>query len=222
MPMFDFLAARQKMVDGQVRTNDVTDSRIIDAMLMIPREQFVPEDRQALAYLDIDLEVSTSGARRCLLKPAVAAKLLQGADIKQTDSVLVVGCATGYTAAIAAALADRVTATDPDPSLVERAKRALLGIGHGAVAVKAAPILSGDESSAPFDVIVLDGATEIVPEPLYRQLKEGGRFVGMFAASVPQRAMLVTHSRGDFGYRALFDGSATLLPGLERKPEFVF
>lgn len=220
--MSDFLAARQKMVDGQVRTSDVTDSRVINAMIAIPRELFVPEDRRALAYLDIDLDVSTSGARRCLLKPAVAAKLLQAADIKATDNVLVVGCATGYTVAVVAALADRVGATDPDPSLVERAKRALLGLGHGAVPVKAAPVLSGDAASAPFDVIVLDGATEIVPEPLYRQLKEGGRLVGVFAADRPQRAMLVTRSRDDFGSRVLFDGSATVLPGLEHTPAFVF
>src|SRR6202171_6769916 len=95
--------ARQKMVDSQVRPSDVTDLRIIDAMLAVPREVFVPERQRALAYLDLDVEVSEGGsARRFLIKPAVIAKMLQAADIGDTDSVLVAGCATGYTAGVVA------------------------------------------------------------------------------------------------------------------------
>src|SRR5437588_8341299 len=98
-PMSDFSTARQKMVDCQVRTSDVTDPRIIDAMLAVPREAFVPSKQQALAYLDLDLAVSEGGAaKRFLIKPAVTAKLLQAAQIGDTDKVLVVGCATGYVA----------------------------------------------------------------------------------------------------------------------------
>src|ERR1700716_1209722 len=99
-------AARQKMVDGQVRPSDVTDIRIIDAMLAVPREAFVPENKRALAYLDLDLHVSEgSSAKRFLIKPVVLAKMLQAAEIKQTDRVLVVGCATGYAAAVIARFA---------------------------------------------------------------------------------------------------------------------
>ena len=127
--MSDFAIARQNMVDCQVRPSDVTDNRIIDAMLAIPREIFVPEDRRALAYLDLDLIVSAPNApKRVLIKPAVIAKLLQAAEIGETDSVLVVGTASGYTAAIAAKLAQRVIATDPDAALVQVANaRANLG-----------------------------------------------------------------------------------------------
>ena len=101
--MSGFATARQKMVDGQVRPSDVTDIRILDAMLAVPREAFVPENKQALAYLDLDLDVSEGGsARRFLIQPAVLAKMLQAADIKETDRVLVVGCATGYAAAVIA------------------------------------------------------------------------------------------------------------------------
>src|ERR1700687_6092868 len=104
-PMSGISAARQKMVDGQVRPSDVTDIRIIDAMLAVPREAFVPENKRALAYLDLDLDVSEGGEiRRFLIKPVVLAKMLQAANIRGTDNVLVAGCATGYTAALVARL----------------------------------------------------------------------------------------------------------------------
>src|ERR1700680_4816429 len=124
--MSGFSTARQKMVDGQVRPSDVTDLRIIDAMLEVPREAFVPESQRELAYLDLDLDVTEGGsARRFLIKPAVTAKMLQAADIRDTDSVLVAGCATGYTAALVARLAGQVTATEVDPSLAAMARQIL-------------------------------------------------------------------------------------------------
>ena len=121
--MSGFATARQKMVDGQVRPSDVTDIRILDAMLAVPREAFVPENKQALAYLDLDLDVSEGGAaKRFLIKPVVLAKMLQAADIKETDRVLVVGCATGYAAAVIAQFAPQVTATESDSALAAKAQ----------------------------------------------------------------------------------------------------
>jgi protein-L-isoaspartate(D-aspartate) O-methyltransferase len=194
--MSGFSTARQKMVDGQVRASDVTDSRIIDAMLEVPRETFVPENKRALAYMDLDLDLTEgAAAKRYLIKPAVLAKMLQAAEIKATDRVLVVGCATGYAAAVIAKFA-----------------------GHVASAESA----EGDPANAPFDVIVLNGATEIIPEQLYGQLRNGGRLVGVFAMSRPPRATIVTRSHGDFGDRALFDAAAPVLSGMERPPAFVF
>ena len=222
-PMSDFSTARQKMVDGQVRPSDVTDIRIIDSMLAIPREAFVPEAQRSLAYLDLDIDVSGGGpAKRFLLRPAVTAKLLQAAEIKETDEVLVAGCASGYVAALAARLARRVTATECDSSLATKAKAAFDALALRNVTVKTAPVAEGDSANAPFDVIFLNGATEIVPESLYRQLKEGGRLVGVFALTRPQRATIVTSSHGDFGHRALFDTVIPVLPGLERPAAFVF
>jgi protein-L-isoaspartate(D-aspartate) O-methyltransferase len=221
--MSGFSTARQKMVDGQVRPSDVTDFRIIDAMLAVPREAFVPQNRQALAYLDIDLDVSEgTSAKRFLIKPVVTAKMLQAADIKDTDNVLVVGCATGYTAAVVARLAGQVTATEVDPTMVARAKEVLAQLGIGNVPVRAADPSEGDAANAPYDVIVLNGATEVTPDRLYRQLKDGGRLVGVFATTQPQRAMIVTQSHADFGTRALFDAAVPVLPGLGRVPAFVF
>jgi len=120
--MSGFATARQKMVDGQVRPSDVTDIRILDAMLAVPREAFVPGNKQALAYLDLDLDVSEGGsAARFLIKPAVLAKMLQAAEIRETDRVLVVGCATGYAAAVIGRfVASLVTATESDPALAAR------------------------------------------------------------------------------------------------------
>jgi protein-L-isoaspartate(D-aspartate) O-methyltransferase len=215
----DFITARQKMVDGQVRTSDVTDQRVIEAMLTVAREAFVPAGKAAMAYLDLDLEV---GDNRFLLKPVVVGRLLQAAEVRQTDTVLVVGCASGYTAALAAKLAQQVYATDPDAALAARAKASLDKLGIVNASVSVASPADGDSAHGPYDVIVLEGATEIVPEHLYRQLKEGGRLVGVFATGSVQRATMVTHSHDDFGSRILFDASARLLPGLRRAPEFVF
>jgi protein-L-isoaspartate(D-aspartate) O-methyltransferase len=221
--MSAFSTARQKMVDGQVRPSDVTDSRIIDAMLAVPREAFVPENQRGLAYLDLDLDVSEAGStKRFLIKPAVTAKLLHAAEISATDHVLVVGCATGYLAAVVAQFAGQVTATEADPSLAARAGEVLSQLGLGNVAVRAAEAADGDPAGSPYDVIVLNGATEIAPERLYRQLRDGGRLVGVFAVAKPPRATIVTRSHDDFGNRTLFDATVPVLPGLERHPAFVF
>jgi protein-L-isoaspartate(D-aspartate) O-methyltransferase len=221
--MSGFSTARQKMVDGQVRPSDVTDLRIIDAMLALPREAFVPENQAALAYLDLDLDVSEVGSvKRFLIKPVVTAKLLQAAAIKNTDNVLVAGCATGYAAALVAKLAGQVAATESDPALAARAKDAVALLGFSNVTVRAADTGEGDHANGPYDVIVLNGATEVTPGRLYGQLREGGRLVGVFAMTRPARAMIVTRSHGDFGNRALFDAAVPVLPGLERLPAFVF
>ncbi len=135
---------------------------------------------------------------------------------------VVVGCATGYSAALVARLAGQVTATESDPSLAAKAKGLLSDLGINNVTVQTAAAADGDAAHGPYDVIILEGATAIVPDRLYAQLKEGGRLVGVFAMSQPQRAMIVTHSHSDFGNRALFDAVAPVLPGLERPPAFVF
>lgn len=221
--MSGFATARQKMVDGQVRPNDVTDSRILDAMLAVPREAFVPAGQTAMAYLDRDLDISEgAAAKHFLIKPQVLAKMLQAAEIKDTDKVLVVGTAPGYAAAVVARLAGQVVATEGDPGRQAKAKTVLAELGLTNVTFKAAAAADGDPSNAPYDVIVLDGATEVTPERLYGQLRNGGRLVGVFATARPPRAMIVTHSHDDFGDRALFDASVPVLPGLERLPAFVF
>ena len=220
--MTGFSTARQYMVEGQVRPSDVTADRILEAMLTVPHEVFVPASKRALAYLDLDLDVTEGAARRCLITPALLAKMLQAAEIKATDRVLVVGCATGYAAAIVARFAAQVSATESDPALAGKATAAFAQLGIQNVTVKTAAAADGDAAGAPYDVIVLNGATEIIPTGLFGQLKEGGRLVGVFGLTPPPRATIVTHSHGDFGHRELFDATAPVLPGLERVPAFVF
>ena len=221
--MSGFSTARQKMVDGQVRTSDVTDSRILDAMLALPRENFVPENKRALAYLDLDLDVAEGGAqKRFLVKPVLTAKLLQAAELNGSDNVLIVGAASGYAAAVAARLAGKVTATESDPMLCAKATSTIASLGLGNVTFRTAEAAAGDSAGAPYDAIILNGATEVMPDGLYRQLKEGGRLLGVFATSLPSRAVILTRSHGDLGHRTLFDAVAPVLPGLERVPAFVF
>jgi protein-L-isoaspartate(D-aspartate) O-methyltransferase len=221
--MLAFATARQKMVDCQVRTNDVTDPRIIEAMLAIERELFVPENRRALAYLDLDLDVTEGGpVKRYMIKPQVIAKLLQAAEVEASNKVLVVGCATGYAMALAARLAAKVTGTESDPALVDRGNEILKQVGVVNATMTTAAAVDGDPAGAPYDVILLNGATEITPRRLFEQLGEGGRLVGIFAMDRPARAMIVTRWHADLGYRTLFDAAAPILPGMERLPSFVF
>ncbi|MEH2509060.1 protein-L-isoaspartate(D-aspartate) O-methyltransferase [Nitrobacteraceae bacterium AZCC 1564] len=221
--MSEFSTARQKMVDGQVRPSDVTDLRILDAMLAVPREEFVPSAQRPIAYLDLDIEVGGAGtAKRYLIKPAVLAKMIQAASISESDRVLVVGCATGYSAAIVAQLAGEVFATEPDDLLASTAKATLSKLGITNVTIGKAEPAAGDVAHGPYDVIILNGATEIEPSALYEQLRPAGRLVGVFAATQPPRANLVTRSAGDFGSRILFDAFAPVLPGMQRVPAFTF
>jgi protein-L-isoaspartate(D-aspartate) O-methyltransferase len=222
--MSDFSTARRNMVDGQIRPSSVTDWRIIDAMRAVPRDAFVPANQRELAYLDLDLDVSGAGAtKRCLLRPVVTARLLQSANLQLAEHVLVVGCATGYLAALAAKLAGRVTATESDGPLAEQARDILQRLGgFGNVEVLKAACLEGAPASGPYFFFNDTATTEIVPTTLYRQLRDGGRLVGIFALGRTPRAEFLTPSDDDFGPRALFDVSAPLLPSLQRSAEFVF
>ncbi len=218
--MTDFAAARRNMVDGQVRTTDVTDLRIIAAMLDVPREQFVAPAMAGLAYLDLDVPVGESASSRRLIKPMVLAKLMQAADIKATDRVLDVGCVTGYAAAVLARIAGEVLALEQDAALAEAARAALSALPN--VGVAAGPLNDGWPQAAPYDAILLEGTTEVAPEKLLQQLKDGGRLVCVLGAGPGAKAMLYQRSGGDFGDRPLFDAAAPVLPGFVKPPEFAF
>lgn len=220
--MPDALTSRFNMVDSQVRTADVTDLRLIDAMRATPREAFLPASQKALAYLDRDIALDGED-NVYLIKPVVLARLLQAAEIGLTDRVLVTGGAAGYAAAIAGHLAAEVVAVCATDKVAAASRTALSSAcGLSNVTVTAGAAGKGDAAAGPYDVIVLDGATEVVPQTLYEQLKPGGRLVGIFAHSVPSRATIVTRSAADFGARTLFDATAPILPDLKRLPAFTF
>jgi protein-L-isoaspartate(D-aspartate) O-methyltransferase len=218
--MTDFAAARRNMVDGQVRTADVTDLRVISAMLEVPREQFVAPAMAGLAYLDLDVPVGEGASSRRLVKPMVLAKLIQAADLKATDCVLDVGCVTGYAAAVLARIAGEVVALEQDAALADAARAALSALPN--VGVASGPLADGWPQAAPYDAILLEGATEFAPETLFRQLKDGGRLVCVLGAGAGAKAMLYRCSGGEVGSRPLFDAAAPVLPGFVKPPEFAF
>jgi protein-L-isoaspartate(D-aspartate) O-methyltransferase len=215
--MTDFAAARRNMVDGQIRTTDVTDLRLISAMLEVPRERFMPPVSTALAYLDLDVPV---GGGRRLLRPMVLAKLIQALDLEATDRVLDVGCATGYTAAVLSRIASRVIALEQDTGLAKAASDSLAGQAN--VDVVSGALAAGWTQGAPYDVVVVEGATEVAPEALCHQLKNGGRLVCVLGSGPGSKAMLYTRSEGEAAGRPIFDASATLLPGFAKAPAFAF
>lgn len=219
--MLDFATARRMMVDGQVRTMDVTDQRIIAAMQMLPRERFLPDANSALAYLDIDLPVGEGSSRR-LLKPMVLAKLIHAAEVGEHDAVLDVGCATGYSSALLAQLARAVVALEEDASLAKQAERNLAALGISNVTVVCGPLVAGWRECAPYDAILLNGASEVVPEDLCGQLRDGGRLACVLGCAPAGKAMLYRCVNGDASGRPIFDAAAPLLPGFTKSSSFVF
>jgi protein-L-isoaspartate(D-aspartate) O-methyltransferase len=219
--MTDFAAARRNMVDGQVRTADVTDLRILAAMQEVPRERFLPPALSGLAYLDLDVPVGEDqGVSRRLLKPMVLAKLLQAAEISGTDRVLDVGCATGYGAAVLSRIAGQVVALEEDPALAKAATEALANEPN--VAVASVPLTEGWPPGGPYDVILLEGAAEQVPAALLRQLKDGGRLLCILGAGPGSKAVVYRRSGDDIGSVTVFDATAAVLPGFIKPPEFAF
>jgi protein-L-isoaspartate(D-aspartate) O-methyltransferase len=223
--MTDFATARRMMVDGQVRTSDVTDLRIIAAMLELPRERFVPQGKAGLAYLDLDLPVTQpkpGEAARRLLKPMVLAKMVQAAGLAENDRVLDVGCASGYSSALLARLAGSVIALEEDEALARQARENLAAVGAANATVVTGPLTEGWQGSAPYDVIFVNGASEIVPHALARQLKEGGRLVAVVGRPPAAQAMVYRCVAGDISGWPIFDAAAPLLPGFAAPPAFVF
>jgi protein-L-isoaspartate(D-aspartate) O-methyltransferase len=235
--MMDFQAARRAMVDGQIRTSDVTDIRLLAAMLDIPREVFVPDHLAGLAYLDCNLPVDSGGAggaggagartpaqaERFLVKPMVQARLIQATRPAGQDRVLVVGCGGGYSAAVFGRLAATVMALDENESFLRRSRGALAEIGLDNVTVVSGPLPLGWPAASPYDVILIDGGVEFVPAPLFDQLARRGRLATVMGAGPVGRAMLFqSDDNGEVSGRALCDATVPVLPGFKKAPAFVF
>ena len=217
--MFDAAAPRRHMVDGQIRTADVTNPNLIAAMQAVPREQFVPAALADQAYRDGDVSL---GRGRALLRPIVLGKLIQGADVRPGDHVLDVGCGTGYSAAVLAHMGAAVVALEEDADLAQRAEAALAGAGAGQVTVVKGPLTLGWPAAAPYDLILLDGAIEVAPDALGRQLKSSGRLAAVFGRNPAAKAMIYRSIEGHLVGRPIFDAAAPPLPGFAAPPAFVF
>jgi len=215
----DFELARRNMVDNQVRTNRVTDPLVISALRSVPREVFVPAPAKSLSYIDDDIEVAPG---RYLMQPMILARLLQMAEVQRTDVVLDLGCASGYSAALLGHMATSVVALEEDPALVNWAAETLLGLGIDNAAVMEGPLPLGLADQGPYDVILIDGMVDRVPDDVREQLAEGGRLVAVVRDKGIGRATLMTRRGGAFGHRVDFDASIAPLPGFAEAPAFVF
>jgi protein-L-isoaspartate(D-aspartate) O-methyltransferase len=221
--MIDFAEARRKMVDSQLRTEDVTDYAILAAMGEVPRERFVPPGREALAYIDEDVPVGGQGvSARYLMEPAPLARLLQAVEIAPHETILDVGCATGYSSAVLARLGSSVVALEADPELAATAARTLSDLGISNATVVTGPLERGHKAGAPYDVIVVEGAVEIVSQELFEQLAEDGRLVAVVGYGRSASAMVYTKTEGDIGGRSAFDAHIPPLPGFRKPAVFVF
>ncbi|MGR7997131.1 protein-L-isoaspartate O-methyltransferase family protein [Xanthobacter sp. ZOL 2024] len=223
--MIDFVELRRGMVDAQVRANDVTDHRIVGAMLEIPREKFVPAPLKSLAYIDDDLIIRPAQGRtpaRYLVEPMVVARLIQLADVQENDHVLDIGAGTGYTAAVLSRLAQQVVALEEDAELAAAATKTLAELGVDNVAVMQGPLVAGWPAEADYDVIFVNGAVDLIPPTLFGQLKEGGRLVTVFGQGGAGQARLYTKVSGQVSEWPAFNAAVPRLPGFEAAPRFVF
>lgn len=218
--MVDYAAIRHNMVESQLRTNEVTDPRLLEAIEEIPRERFVPERYRGIAYVDEDLEIAPD---RYLMEPVVLARLLQSARVSPDDVVLDVGCGTGYSSAVLARLAGTVVALESDSVLAARTEEVLAELGTDNVAVVTGKLSEGYPEQAPYQVILLGGAVPEVPQAIAEQVGEGGRLVGVLRQPRKVgRATLVMRRHGVLSNLALFDAAVPFLPGFEPVRRFVF
>lgn len=220
--MIDFAEMRRAMVDAQVRANDVTDLKIVAAMLDTPRERFVPAALRNFAYIDDDLLVKDGTPGRYLMEPMVLAKLIQAAEIGEGELVLDVGAATGYSTAVLAKLAGQVVALEEDAELAALGTAALNELGIPNAAYVTGPMTAGWTREAPYDVILIGGSVDEVPAALLAQLKPGGRLLAVVGRGRAGRATVFTHTPGGVSPRIVFDAGVPPLPGFEVKPGFVF
>ena len=218
--MNDFATQRTNMVDSQVRPSDVTDRRIVRAMLTIPREAFVPEQVKATAYMDEHLALGQE--RRYMLAPRTFAKLVQLLAVDEDDTVLDVACGTGYSTAVLATLARSVVGVEENAVLAERAGEMLAGLGCQNTVVNTGTLTAGAPAEAPFDAILVNGGVTVVPDALLDQLKDGGRLAAVRSDGGVGQATVWRRHGTSFDARPAFDASAPLLPGFEKRPGFVF
>lgn len=218
--MTDFAAARDMMVDCQIRTNKVTDEAVITAMRKVPRERFVPSELRGVAYLDEDLPL---GDGRYLLEPMVFARMLQAVAITPRDVVLDIGPATGYSAAVIAGLASTVIAIETDGAALASINGVLADLNIDNVAMFEQALTSGYPDQAPYDVIMFEGSVDRVPEEIEEQLAEGGRLCAVIDDGTgPGHVILTQRLDGRLCRRRLFDANIAPLPGFARAPSFEF
>jgi protein-L-isoaspartate(D-aspartate) O-methyltransferase len=215
-----FADARKRMVDSQVRPNRVTDPRVLSAMRTLPRERFVPAAVLALAYSDEDVPL---GNGRFLMEPMVLARMLQAANLRNNERVLVVAAGVGYGAAVLAACGCRVTALEDDPALLAIARSVLAAEAPG-VSLVSGPLAAGWPSHAPYDLILVEGAVPEIPPALAAQThQESGRILAaIYGPGRITQAVMAEATGFGLGITSLFDCATPPIPSLRKAPIFAF
>lgn len=204
------------MVDTQVRPSDVTKFPIIDAMLSVPREKFVPDQQREAAYIGENIDI---GGRE-VLEPRTVAKALDALNIQPKETVLNIACGLGYTTALLAQMAEFVVGLEDDDARVEEAQSTLSELGIDNAAVLSGELVEGAAKSGPYDVILIEGAVAMIPDSLLEQLKEGGRIAALFAEGEVGVVRIGYKNDGRMTWRDSFNAGADLLTGFEKKAEF--
>ncbi|MBV1865195.1 MAG: protein-L-isoaspartate O-methyltransferase [Rhodobacteraceae bacterium] len=217
--MTNFAAARTTMVDCQVRPSDVTKYPIIEAMLTIPREEFVPEQKKLVAYSGIHLDL---GAGRMLLDARTFAKLLDAVNLQPSELVLDLGCGLGYSSAVIAHMAEAVVCVEEDEAMAQEASGLLAANAVDNAMVVAGPLAQGAAKQGPYDVIILQGAAEQVPDAILDQLKMGGRIATVLVDGNKGQCSIGHKREGHIDWRHAFSASAPILPGFAKPAEFKF
>jgi protein-L-isoaspartate(D-aspartate) O-methyltransferase len=217
--IMDFAAARHNMVESQVKPNRVTNPKILDAIADLPREKFVPQGLEGVAYVD---EALAMGDGRYMMEAMILGRLLQEADTTGEDIALVVGCGSGYEAAVLSRLAGTVVALEDDKAAADQANAKLLEQGIDTVAVVEGPLAEGYPSQQPYDVIFINGSVGEIPAALSAQLAEGGRLVAIVGSGPLGKATLMTNYGGVVSSRQIFDAGTPELPGFGAEETFSF
>jgi protein-L-isoaspartate(D-aspartate) O-methyltransferase len=208
----DFAGARRAMIESQLRPEGVTDAGVLEAMDAIAREQFVPEQVRPLAYGDRSLAL---GGGRFLAAPAVLGKLLSEMAPSAGERALVIGAGTGYSAAVLAAMGCDVLALESAAELGGRARELKVRVVEGVLE-------AGHPASAPYDLILIDGAVEVLPDAIIDQLSDGGRLGTALIDRGVTRLIVGQKVAGAFGYLSIADAGVAALPGFSLPRSFTF
>jgi protein-L-isoaspartate(D-aspartate) O-methyltransferase len=219
--MIDFSLARQAMVNGQLRTNDVTDSNLLDAFTLLQREVFVDPAEISISYAD-RMVTAAGNTNRMMLSPMVLGRMIQAAMIQPSDAVLDIAGGAGYSAAIMSYLGGSVTLLEDQERQGDAARKILQKIGVENVHVGIGPLSEGGKTGVRYDAILINGRCEILPESLFHQLSDGGRLVAIMGFALSSVVRVYTASEGVMGEKRLMSAAGPALSSFSRRFEFVF
>ncbi len=215
--MTDYTARRLIMVDTQIRPSDVTKFPVIDAMLAVPREAFVPHTLREAAYMGENLPLAPG---RVLLEPRTLAKICDLLDLRPDEALLDLGCGLGYSAAVLARMAGAVVAVEDLPGMAGEAEALLAEHGADNATVIEAPLSEGAPRHGPYDVIVIEGGVETIPQALWEQLRPGGRIAALFMRGALGTVRIAHRTPAGLSWRDVFNAAAPVMPGFALKREF--